>query len=97
FHVTGVQTCALPISPERDAGLRGAALEKDHAGILRATGRSLPLDRAQSASGVRSTEPQEMAEPWLPRPDGLPPRLDVVAQSGLEIGRASCRGSGAMR
>lgn len=70
-------------APERDAGLRGAALEKDHAGILRATGRSLPLDRAQSASGVRSTEPQEMAEPWLPRPDGLPPRLDVVAQSGL--------------
>lgn len=70
-------------APEREAGLRGAALEKDHAGILRATDRSLPLDRAQSASGVRSTEPQEMAEPWLPRPDGLPPRLDLFAQSGL--------------
>ncbi|MBD9735690.1 ABC transporter permease, partial [Streptomyces sp. H28] len=70
-------------APERDAGLRGAALEEYHAGIIRATDRALPLDRAQSASGVRSTEPQDMAEPWLPRPDGLPPRLDLVAQSGL--------------
>ncbi|MEU3945593.1 ABC transporter permease [Streptomyces sp. NPDC029526] len=68
---------------EAEASLRGAALEEYRARILDAADRTLPLDPGQSASGVRSTEPQEMREPWLPRPDGLPPRLDLIAQSGL--------------
>ncbi|CAL9533159.1 ABC transporter permease [Streptomyces sp. enrichment culture] len=69
---------------EAAASLRGAALEEYRAAIVGAADPSLPLDPGQSASGVRSTEPQEMREPWLPRPDGLPPRLDLIAQSGLD-------------
>ncbi|WP_432055508.1 FtsX-like permease family protein [Streptomyces sp. bgisy022] len=68
---------------EAEASLRGAALEDYRTRILDAADRTLPLDPGQSAAGVRSTEPQEMREPWLPRPDGLPPRLDLIAQSGL--------------
>src|SRR6266853_1135736 len=58
--VTGVQTCALPIFPERDLAL------------LRAAGRGLPLHRrARSGSGLKTFftsgfyQCRSRAESWL--------------------------------
>lgn len=68
---------------EREAALRADALAAHHMRILEVTRRSFSVDAGQSAYGVQSGEEQEMNEPWLPRPDGLPARLGFVAQSGL--------------
>ncbi|MFI9819122.1 FtsX-like permease family protein [Streptomyces sp. NPDC052013] len=68
---------------EREAALRGAALSAYQAEILDLTRRFLPVDPGQSSYGVRTAEDEEMSEPWLPRPDGLPARLGLAAQHGL--------------
>ncbi|WP_063783685.1 FtsX-like permease family protein [Streptomyces sp. XY152] len=72
------------LSPrEREAAVRADAMRADHSEILRLAPRSLSVDPDQSSYGVRTAQEQVMDEPWLPRPDGLPPRLTFVAQSGL--------------
>ncbi|MBT2397306.1 ABC transporter permease [Streptomyces sp. ISL-100] len=43
----------------------------------------LAADAAQSAYGVRTIEPFIADDPWLPRPDGLPPKFSLSSQSGL--------------
>lgn len=69
---------------EREAALRGDALDTHRARILDLTRRHLPVDAEQSAHGVKTGDEAEMSEPWLPRPDGLPARLSLAAQSGLD-------------
>ncbi|CAL9560987.1 FtsX-like permease family protein [Streptomyces sp. enrichment culture] len=72
-----------PEADRREAELRPDALRDSHATILAAAGRSLPLDPGQSSRGVRTTEELVVPDPWLSRPDGLPPRFSLVAQNGL--------------
>ncbi|MFF3338120.1 FtsX-like permease family protein [Streptomyces flavidovirens] len=43
----------------------------------------LPADAPQSAYGVHTIEPFIANDPWLPRPDGLPPRFSLSTQSAL--------------
>ncbi|MFD6326478.1 ABC transporter permease, partial [Streptomyces sp. NPDC058442] len=85
---TGVQVAApLPTAglsqEEQEEAVRGDALRGHRSELLALAGRSLPLDPHQSSSGVRTSAPQEVSEPWLPRPDGLPPSLHLLAQNGL--------------
>ncbi|GGV56974.1 membrane protein [Streptomyces griseoloalbus] len=68
---------------EREAELRQDAVRDPYARILASAGRSLPLDPDQSAHGVRTTRRLQVRDPWLARPDGLPPQFHLVAQNGL--------------
>ncbi|WP_309061975.1 FtsX-like permease family protein [Streptomyces sp.] len=68
---------------EWEAELRPEALRGPHAEILASAGRSLPLDPDQSSHGVRTTKRLVAPDPWLARPDGLPPQFFLVAQDGL--------------
>src|SRR5437773_132479 len=73
--VTGVQTCALPISPsarERRAGLSARPLPGDTVGD-----RPLPRSRRRGRAGANVGSPPERQRP---RPE-----------PGAQIGRASCR------
>src|SRR5690606_39933170 len=82
FHVTGVQTCALPILPllvaDAEAGVVGAA----HSG------------RPGMAAGVVSALLAEMARHGA-RPERCAALLGpVICGRCYEIGRASCRERG---
>ncbi|MGP3735842.1 FtsX-like permease family protein [Streptomyces sp. GDS52] len=85
---TGVQLAASLPDPglsreEQEAAVRGDVLRAHRSELLALAGRSLPLDPHRSSSGVRTSEAQKMSEPWLPRPDGLPAQLHLLAQDGL--------------
>ncbi|MER7515894.1 FtsX-like permease family protein [Streptomyces sp. NPDC126499] len=60
----------------------------------------LRTDPAHSAYGVHTTKRIPGLDPWLPRPDGLPPELvldapsDLAAHSTLTAGRAPRAGAG---
>ncbi|MCK8432388.1 ABC transporter permease [Streptomyces sp. D2-8] len=50
----------------------------------------LRVDPAESAYGVRTGKSMQALDAWLPRPDGLPPRFTLLAQSGA-AGHATVR------
>ncbi|CAL9465452.1 hypothetical protein SUDANB15_02705 [Streptomyces sp. enrichment culture] len=66
-----------------EASLRPDAMRDSYAAVLASAGRSLPLDPGQSTHGVRTTGKLTVPDPWLSRPDDLPPRFSLVAQHGL--------------
>src|SRR5207302_6586247 len=78
FHVTGVQTCALPISE----GLVGDALGLEP-GAVQERVETLALEPLGAAQGA--THPGTCSRTILPT---IPSRLSI---SSNEIGRASCR------
>ncbi|MFG3150730.1 FtsX-like permease family protein [Streptomyces sp. NPDC048219] len=63
--------------------MRPGALRERYDSALGIVAGRLPVDRAQSAYGVRTTESIEVAEPWLPRPSGVAPQVHLAAQDGL--------------
>jgi putative ABC transport system permease protein len=67
----------------REAELRPDAVRAPYPRILASAGRALPLDAGQSSYGARTTERLEVPDPWLSRPDGVPPQFHLVAQNGL--------------
>ncbi|WP_229885736.1 ABC transporter permease [Streptomyces griseoflavus] len=68
----------------READLRWDAVRGPRAELLSLPGRSLPLDRDQSAYGVRTTDPLPVREPAeLAQPSALPPQFHLVAQNDL--------------
>ncbi|KES05747.1 membrane protein [Streptomyces toyocaensis] len=73
---------ALP-QEMREAELRRDAARGPYDRILALSGRALPLDADQSSHGVRTTRRLEVPDPWLSRPDGVPPQFHLVARSGL--------------
>src|SRR5207302_6799673 len=89
FHVTGVQTCALPISNSRrvissyTAAQMRAMMEKV---VLEGTGRKAILE-GYSAAGKTGTA--QKVDPAT----GAYSKTKYVG-SFAEIGRASCRGRG---
>ncbi len=87
-HRTTVQFHASPVvsglpPEEQESSLRADALGEWYTKILDAVERPLTVDRAQSAHGVRTTDPLVTTDPWLPRPYGLPARMSLDARSGL--------------
>ncbi|MFI8197666.1 ABC transporter permease [Streptomyces sp. NPDC085942] len=69
---------------QREAETRSPVLARIGAGLLKALPAPLRADTASVAYGVRTTKPTVADEPWLPRPEALPPRLMYAAQSGLK-------------
>ncbi|MFI2410058.1 FtsX-like permease family protein [Streptomyces sp. NPDC018947] len=63
--------------------MRPGPLRELHDKALGIVGGRLPVDRAQSAYGVRTTESIEVPDPWLPRPTGMAPRVYLAAQHDL--------------
>lgn len=68
----------------RDAEVRSPELARVGAGLLKALPAPLRADTSSLAYGVRTTKPAVADEPWLPRPEALPPKLTYVAQTGLK-------------
>ncbi|MFH9609134.1 ABC transporter permease [Streptomyces sp. NPDC017448] len=69
---------------QREAEMRSPVLARIGAGLLKALPAPLRADTASVAYGVRTTKPAVATEPWLPRPEALPPKLTYAAQSGLK-------------
>ncbi|MGW2519257.1 ABC transporter permease [Streptomyces sp. NPDC001617] len=75
---------------KREAALRPDVLGVQYAQVRAAVPGPLVADRAQSTYGVRTTDPLKVPDPWLPRPSGLPARIELDAQEGL-AGHATVR------
>src|SRR5207253_5329877 len=88
-HVTGVQTCALPIVDAAQA-----ATDADTA-YQRLTEVQQALKAKLGKGGERASEPQSIVRQAAPEPDTAV-AADVLTglneQLLAEIGRASCRG-----
>ncbi|MGW1227656.1 ABC transporter permease [Streptomyces sp. NPDC002530] len=74
----------LELRPEsREAAVRQDTLAAVHGEILKRLPDPVRADTAESAYGMRTSEPIGAGEPWFPRPYGLDPELTYVTQSGL--------------
>ncbi|MDP9949401.1 MULTISPECIES: FtsX-like permease family protein [Streptomyces] len=69
---------------QREAATRSDELARVGGKLLKALPAPLRADTSSVAYGVRTTKGVVATEPWLPRPDAVPPRLSYAAQSGLE-------------
>ncbi|MEU0134719.1 ABC transporter permease [Streptomyces sp. NPDC006296] len=83
-----LEVTTLPPPLGRPAAIREAAMrEETLAWAHRTLAGKLPApvraDLPASSYGVQTTKPLAADEPWLPRPDGLPPRLTYAAPSAL--------------
>lgn len=76
---------ADPMLPQRmvEDALRPGPLGEQYERIVPAIPRPLVVDRGQSSYGVRTTDPQRVPDPWLPRPSGIPAKIELTAQQGL--------------
>src|SRR5690606_40464362 len=95
FHVTGVQTCALPIS--HTAQLATPANHEDLGTHTATADESTRLSPGDASDATVATVAADRTYPEsFPDED---PVVAAVADSGekTEIGRASCRGSGESR
>ncbi|MFJ7419429.1 FtsX-like permease family protein [Streptomyces uncialis] len=87
-HHTTIQFNApqpgLEHSPEeREAALRADKIRAEYEGVIDALRAPIAADRDQSSFGVRTSEPPESWEKWLPRPRGLHPRFVLSTQQDL--------------
>ncbi|MFH8885344.1 ABC transporter permease [Streptomyces californicus] len=69
---------------QREAETRSDELAEVGGELLKALPAPLRADTSSVAYGVRTTEGVVATEPWLPRPDAVPPKLSYAAQSGIE-------------
>ncbi|MGC5531428.1 ABC transporter permease [Streptomyces sp. SR-10] len=69
---------------QRDDEARSPELARIGSGLLKALPAPLRADTSSVAYGVRTSKPAVANEPWLPRPEAVPPQLSYVAQSGLK-------------
>ncbi|WP_405431320.1 ABC transporter permease [Streptomyces anulatus] len=69
---------------QRDAEARSPELARIGSGLLKALPAPLRADTSSVAYGVRTSKPAVANEPWLARPEAVPPQLSYVAQSGLK-------------
>ncbi|MFF4249431.1 ABC transporter permease [Streptomyces sp. NPDC001822] len=67
----------------REHAMREDALAEADRALAGAFPAPLRADLPRSSYGVHTTEPVAAQEPWLPRPDALPPRFTYAAPSAL--------------
>ncbi|MFE4450245.1 ABC transporter permease [Streptomyces sp. NPDC056796] len=67
----------------REGAVREAALASAHGALAGALPGPLRADVPLSSYGVHTTKPLAAGEPWLPRPDAVPPQLTYAAPSAL--------------
>ncbi|MEU3687826.1 ABC transporter permease [Streptomyces narbonensis] len=67
----------------REAGLAPAVLARQHERVRDLLPPPLRIDPRQSVHGVRTVRWVAGTDPWLPRPDGLPPEFVLSSPSGL--------------
>ncbi|MDF6021094.1 FtsX-like permease family protein [Streptomyces sp. JH34] len=67
----------------REAAMREKALASAHGALIGALPDPVRADVPASSYGVHTTKPLVADEPWLPRPDALPPQLTYAAPSAL--------------
>ncbi|MCA1269879.1 ABC transporter permease [Streptomyces rubiginosohelvolus] len=68
----------------REAGVRTPELKRIGGALSKALPAPLRADMSSVAYGVRTLKPVLATEPWLPRPDTVPPQLSYTAQTGLK-------------
>ncbi|MFK8909995.1 FtsX-like permease family protein, partial [Streptomyces sp. YS-3] len=82
----GLPASGDPQHPAPGDALRPQAMERAYREELGAIPGPLRADEGQSAYGVRTTQKvftDPRLDPWLPRPEGLPPRLLIASRSSL--------------
>ncbi|MGW0779649.1 FtsX-like permease family protein [Streptomyces sp. NPDC002913] len=67
----------------RERAMRDEALSDADAALVEALAAPLRADAANSSYGVHTTRPLVATEPWLPRPNALPPQLTYAAPAAL--------------
>lgn len=68
----------------REETLRGAWVAQAQRKIVRGLSAPVRADEGASAYGVRTSEPVEGTDPWLPAPNKLPPMFTLAAQADLD-------------
>lgn len=68
----------------REETLRGAWVARAQREIVRGLPAPVRADEGASAYGVRTSEPVEGTDPWLPAPNKLPPMFTLAAQADLD-------------
>ncbi|MFD7068004.1 FtsX-like permease family protein [Streptomyces sp. NPDC059913] len=75
---------SLQLPPaEREAAVRGAALKAVHDKARAAMPAEVRPGAADSLYGFRTAQPMATPEPWLPRPEGVDPKLSYATPSDL--------------
>ncbi|MGW1294993.1 ABC transporter permease [Streptomyces sp. NPDC002533] len=69
---------------QRETAVRSTELKRVGGALVKALPAPLRADTSSVAYGVRTTKPVLATEPWLPRPDTVPPQLSYTAQTGLK-------------
>ncbi|MFD6529724.1 FtsX-like permease family protein [Streptomyces sp. NPDC060184] len=83
LEVTAPPPSLSQAPPVRERAMRQEALSEKSEALAGTLPAPLRADVPRSSYGVHTTEPLVAQEPWLPRPDGLPPRFTYAAPSGL--------------
>lgn len=68
---------------ERADAARKEVLSGVHSGLLRTLPGPVRPDAPRSSYGVRTTNPLTASEPYLPRPNAMPPQFTYIAPSDL--------------
>lgn len=75
----------LGLAPSvRESAMREKVLARAHGELIGALPAPVRADVPASSYGVHTTKPLVADEPWLPRPDAVPPRLTYAAPSALQ-------------
>ncbi|MFF7365789.1 FtsX-like permease family protein [Streptomyces sp. NPDC008125] len=83
LEVTAPPPSLSQAPPVRERAMRQEALAEANETLAGMFPAPLRADVPHSSYGVHTTEPLVAQEPWLPRPNGLPPRFTYAAPSGL--------------
>ncbi|WP_051844243.1 FtsX-like permease family protein [Streptomyces globisporus] len=75
-------TSPIPVS-ERGPGLAPAVLQAQRDEVRGLFPAPIRTDPEQTVHGVRTVKRVPGSDPWLPRPDGLPPEFVLSSPSGL--------------
>ncbi|MFE6184127.1 ABC transporter permease [Streptomyces sp. NPDC056465] len=83
LEVTTLPPSLGQASSVREAAVREKALSSARDALVETLPGPVRADLPESSYGVHTTKPLTADEPWLPRPDAIPPQLTYAAPSAL--------------